>query len=447
LLATGNDTTRVQSAEAELKKELVISPSDFLTYAALGKIAISQYRYTEAGRYLKRATELDPKSPDAFLYLGEMYVDTGRPADAEAALRQSIRLTTDVSHNRYQVQKAHFLLGRLLMQQHKEEEAHAEMKTAHALLDKGLSEDKSKLAGLLDTPGVIESANTSMNFTGSPPGTGETANPEAIRRLNAFEKRVTPAVADSYNNLGAIAAEGKDYADALTNFQRAAEWNPSFDGLDYNWGRAAFSASRFGDAIMPLSRYLRSHQDDSGIRAALGISQFMTHDYDGCIRTLQPAEGDLNSIPQVQYVYADSLVKTGQFSSGMERLDSLEKSHPEIAEVHRALGEAFERQGQKQKAIEELKAAIGLNRNDPETHYVLGEVELESGDAGSAIPELESAIHLKSDDPKFHQALAIAYKLTLRTADAAREVQIYDALRAAQSKRSEIPSGSAAAWH
>jgi predicted Zn-dependent protease len=286
-----------------------------------------------------------------------------------------------------------------------------------------------------------------MNFTGSPPGTGETANPEAIRRLNAFEKRVTPAVADSYNNLGAIAAEGKDYADALTNFQRAAEWNPSFDGLDYNWGRAAFSASRFGDAIMPLSRYLRSHQDDSGIRAALGISQFMTHDYDGCIRTLQPAEGDLNSIPQVQYVYADSLVKTGQFSSGMERLDSLEKSHPEIAEVHRALGEAFERQGQKQKAIEELKAAIGLNRNDPETHYVLGEVELESGDAGSAIPELESAIHLKSDDPKFHQALAIAYKLTLRTADAAREVQIYDALRAAQSKRSEIPSGSAAAWH
>jgi tetratricopeptide (TPR) repeat protein len=442
LLATGDDAAKTAAAEAELKTELAISPNDSLTYAALGEIAISQHRYAEAGKYLERATILDPKSPDAFLYLGQMYVDTSRPADAEAALRKSIRLTTDVSRNRYQVQKAHYLLGRLLAQQHKQEEAHAEMQTAHTLLNKGLSEDKSKLAGLLDSTEIAGSTDASENSTAPRGIASKSADPEAVRRITAFEKHMTQAVADSYNNLGAIAASGKDYGEALTYFQHAEEWNPSLDGLDYNWGRAAFSASRFGDAIMPLSRHLRLHPEDSSVRVALGISQFMTRDYGGCLKTLQLAEKSSAAIPQVEYVYADSLVKTGQISSGMERLHSLEKLHPEIAEVHGALGDALERQGERQKAIEELHTAIGLNPNDPETHYDLGKVELEQGDAVAAISELETAIRLRPDDPHFHEELASAYRVALHPVDAENELRIYGALKASQAPSAKTAADS-----
>ena len=92
---------------------------------------------------------------------------------------------------------------------------------------------------------------------------------------------------------------------------------PLVEGLDYNMGRAAFMAVEVSEAVAPLSRYLRSHPADSGIRGALAMSQFMTHDYASCHRVQLKGAGDsISSIPQMQYIYADSLVKTGQVSPG-----------------------------------------------------------------------------------------------------------------------------------
>ena len=53
LLATGNEQSPLESAEAELKKELVVSPRDAMTYAALGKIAVTRTNYAEAEPYLE----------------------------------------------------------------------------------------------------------------------------------------------------------------------------------------------------------------------------------------------------------------------------------------------------------------------------------------------------------------------------------------------------------
>ncbi len=126
LLATNDE----EGAEAEFKKELVISPHDSMTYAALGKIAANHHNYAEAETYLKKAILYGPESPDAYLFLGQMYLTTDRSAEAETALRQCIQLTTDVSRNRYQVQQAHFLLGRILIQKGQQDAGRAEMKIA-----------------------------------------------------------------------------------------------------------------------------------------------------------------------------------------------------------------------------------------------------------------------------------------------------------------------------
>ncbi len=158
LLATGGDEG--DAAESELKKELVISPHDAMTYAALGKIALTRNNYPEAETFLKKAILYGPQSPDAYLYLGHMYFATNRSAEAETALRQCIDLTTDVSRNRYQVQKAHFFLGRILMQKGQQDAAHAEMEISRDLANKTLSQDKSKLAGLLDSSGSMDASGS-----------------------------------------------------------------------------------------------------------------------------------------------------------------------------------------------------------------------------------------------------------------------------------------------
>jgi len=386
LLAAGEDEKTLQEAEEELKEELAISPNDFLTYAALGKIEVSYHRYPEADRYLRRAIVLNPKNPDAFLYQGQMYFDTNRLTEAEADLRLVIKLTTDPSRNHYQIQKAHFLLGRILMQQHHEDEAHAEMKIAQALTENSLKKDRGNLSGMLDNkPAGDGPADPQVDAAAMSPAAGHTADPVgaadpiAAAKQKSFEKELTPAIADSYNNLGAIMASEQNYADALKYFEQAKAWSPTMEGLDYNIGRAAFTAAKFSEAIPPLSRYLRLHPEDSGIRGALAMSEFMTQNYRGCIDQLKGAGEGVTSIPQMQYIYAESLVKTGEVSTGKERLVGLEKAHPEIAEVHRSLGEVWELQGDCRKAITELNEANQLNATDPETHFQLDKAELKCG--------------------------------------------------------------------
>ena len=429
LLATGNDQRPLESAETELKKELVISPRDSMTYAALGKIAVIRNNYPEAETYLKKAILLGPQSPDAYLYLGQLYFNMSRFAEAETTLRQCIRLTTDVSRNRYQVQKAHYLLGRVLMKNGQQDAAHAEMGISRDLADKTLAQDKSKLAGLMDTSGTQDVQGPATEAEASPYIAAATRDPSALRKVEAMKEQIKLPVADSYNNLGAIAATNNDYRNAVTYFERAAVWNPSLEGLDYNWGRAAFAGSQFADAILPLSRYVKAHPDDTGARSVLVLSHFMTGNYHECIDTLQPVIGKTDLVPQVEYAYAESMIKTGQIGPGMERLRTLEKLHPEIPDVHRALGEALGRQGQQQPALEELHTAIQLSPNDADSHYDLGKMELERGDKAAAISELETAVQLSPNSEQFHQKLADAYTAALRPADAQKEMNIYNMLR------------------
>jgi tetratricopeptide (TPR) repeat protein len=423
LLATGNEKSPLDSAEAELKQELAISPRDSMTYAALGKIEVTRNHYPEGERYLKKAILLGPQNPDPYLYLGQLYFDTDRLPEAETALRQCIRLTKDVSQNRYQVQKAHYLLGRILMKKGQPEAAHAEMNIERELANKTLAQDKSKLAALMDTPGgqdVQASATEAVSTT---------ADPLALRKVEAIREQVRLPVADSYNNLGAIAATNSDYARAVTYFERAAVWNPSLEGLDYNWGRAAFAGSQYADAVMPLSRYVKSHPDDAGGRSVLGISQFMIGNYHGCIETLASVMGKGDLVPEVEYAYAESMIKTGQVGPGLERLRTLEKRHPEFPDVHRALGEALGGQGEQQRALEELRMAIQLSPRDADSHYDLGKMELEGGDTMGAISELAVAVRLSPNSEEFHQELANAYTAALRPADAQKEMEAYNMLR------------------
>jgi tetratricopeptide (TPR) repeat protein len=429
LLAAGDDAKNLPEAEAELKKELAISPRDYLTYAALGKLAVSAQRYGEAEVYLKRAASLDSANPDAFLYLGQLYFNTNRLDEAEPALRKAIALTKDPSRNRFQIQKAHYLLGRILMQEHRAGEAHAEMEIAKSFANQGLSHDKSELAGMLGNSTATGSLSAASNSENPDVTARQESSQQDSKSIDEAEKRAAQPIADSYSNLGTIAAIDKNYDEATADFEQAAKWNPKIDGLDLNWGRAAFMASKFAEAVAPLSRYIAAHPEDSGVRTALAMSQFMTADYAGCLQTEKAGAGIMPSIPQAEYVVAESLVKTGEIAQGRSRLEQLETAHPEIEDVHRSLGEVYEAQGDLPKAARELRTAIVLNGADAEAHYDLGKVLVESGNGPEAIQELENAVKLTPDNPAFHRELAAAYRLASRKDDEIRELDLYDRLK------------------
>jgi tetratricopeptide (TPR) repeat protein len=401
-----NVPSKVPLAEKELQEELAVTPNDFLTWAALGKLAVVQQNYPAAAKYLTRALDLNPKSPDAWLYQGQMQYNQQQWGQAEKSLRQAIQLTTDPSRNHYQIQKAYYLLGRILMREGKEKDAAAQMKMAQKYMQTDLSRDQGRVAGM---QGHSQQGMGGAQTTLTLKDTTIHADPAAVSRLAAFQKQIAPVVADSYNNLGVIAASSREFSAATSWFQSAAEWNPAMPGLNYNWGRAAFAAARFGDAVMPLAAYLRSHPGDTHIREALGMSEYMTQDYRGCVTTLQPLGAQMNSNAQVAFFYADALVKSGQVVAGTQRLTALERAHPDIPTVHLALGQA----------------------------------DLKAGKTSDAVPELETAVRLEPGNAGYHRELARAYQAVGRRADAERETRAWQSLESGEASAPRPGSGAA----
>jgi tetratricopeptide (TPR) repeat protein len=322
-----------------LNAELAISPRDPLTFAALGQIALVRRQSDLAIELLKKAVTYGPSFPEGFLYLGQAYFDAGQRDPAEAALRTCIRLTRDESRNRYQVQKAHYLLGRILAQQGKLDNAHAELALSRELANKALALDKTRLAGVMETahPAQLDvQLPQADDAEDANAGHDEKAQQDA-RKL---ENELRPALADAFNNLGALVAGRNDYASAAQDFQAAAQWNPQLEGLDYNWGRAAFAANLYAQAIPPLTRYVAAHPNDEGAHSVLAISRFRTDDFQGCLDALQGIAIDDNQAPQIRYIYAVSLVRTGRRDDGLIRLRALARQFPDVAEIQASVAQA-----------------------------------------------------------------------------------------------------------
>jgi Flp pilus assembly protein TadD len=422
--------SKVSDAKAELRKEITISPKGAMPYAALGHLEAGEQHYSEAETYLKRAAELDATNPDTFLYLGQLYADMKRPTEAETALRSSIRLTSDLSRNHFQVQKAHYLLGRLLMQSGDIEEGKKELQTAQSLTLQNLARDHDRLADYLD-----ENAGMSARagvLSAKTAGVVAHLDPTLTAQTDTFEKQIGPAVADSYNNLGAIAGSSRNYGAALGYFERAAEWNPALEGLDENWGRAAFAAGQFQQAIPPLRRYLQRHADNRDLRSALGISLCAAGDYAGARTVLQPIAADATTADQAKMAYAEALVKTGDIQTGVTLLAALEQRDANSAGVHRALGEALALDNNAERARQELVMAIQMDPEDAQAYDALGRLELAVGNATAAVASLEHAVKLAAQRSNLHHDLAIAYRQASRPQDAEREMEQYEALSTAK---------------
>lgn len=357
-LASGQSNA-LADAVAELKQQLAITPNDALSCAALGHLYVSERRYADAAPYLKHAIALDPSSPDGYLYLGQMQYDTNHPAEAEAALRKAIALTTNPARNHYQIEKAHYLLGRLLARAGKQQEAAAQMKIVQAMMARTLTRARNRMIGAPDEDGHTPAGMASGSVTLAMPKNAKeaAAHSRHAQAVADFEKQLAPVLADSYNNLGAIAAGGGHYGSAFEDFKRAGQWDPQMPGVDLNLGHAAFMSSHFDVAATALEHYLKAHPQDGGIRVPLALSLYHTGKYAEVVTTLAPEIATAGRVPQVEFVYADSLVRTGKRDAGVPLLEALEKEHPEITDVHAALARAYASEGRAAKAARERRLA------------------------------------------------------------------------------------------
>ncbi len=478
-------------AVPELEAELKVNSNDPRTHYMVGYIALKRHDARQAEQELGRAAELDPENPDPLISLGQLYLDAVRLPEAEKAFRRAIAVTKDPTRNGYQVNRAHYALGRILLQTGHEDEGKKELQISAELRDKPHPERRRMGAAADAATGDETKAGAGV----AAPQAG--VSPAELKASSALAEEFKLAIADSYNNLGVIAAGRKDYMAALGYFEKAGFWNPGLETLDRNLGMAAFYADQFDRSVGPLGSHLARHPEDLRARAALGLSLFGTQNYAKVIETLQPIETTVDADPGLAYAYAVSQVKTGAYPQGMGRLHALEKANPNSPDLHTLMGEAFVDQGEYAEALAEYRAALAVNPNLQHTHflaglalirqgnaaeaaqefraalkldaadvsskyhlaysliqmqqsqdalplllevikqdpknadayYQLGKLELQQGNAQEAVSNLEAGTRLSPDSDYIHYQLALAYRRESRTEDGEREMKVYQALK------------------
>jgi Flp pilus assembly protein TadD len=287
---------------------------------------------------------------------------------------------------------------------------------------------------------------------------------EELEALNAMEAQAGRILASSYDSLGVHAAIGGDFAAAAGYFGRAVQWDPTMNGEDRKWGRAAFAAKDYAQAVAPLGRALGLHPDDGEVRSMLGLSSFITHDYARAVEALQPMEASLDANTPLGLAYFGSAAVAGNSADGLARLKALEAAHPETEEVHRLLGESYAAGKQYGLAVKEFQTALGLapadvdakfglagvdialgkkveaqgllaelaqlGSKDGEVYFQLGNVQAELGQVKSAVQSLQMAVTLMPANPAYHRELAKALKMNEQPQEAEREARRAEDLQA-----------------
>jgi tetratricopeptide (TPR) repeat protein len=289
-----NESAGYAKAVPEFRAELDRSKNDFRSYYMLGYIALKQRDFREAEAELQRAIALEPDDAQSLLELAEVYDNTNRLAEEESILRKAISLSREGSANEGQVSRIHYLLGRLLEKSGRHQQATEEMKI--------VVEIQKRLG-----PSSTQTAEARAKEAQDETRRAEGLQPEKLQRLEQFEHAIGPAIADAYNNLGAIVAENRDYAAAVRYFQSARDWNASLEGIDLNLGRAAYLAGNFEEAAPALTHYVKQHPEDSNARSVLGLTWFRLGAYQKVVDVLRPIASAIQSSPELANAYNTSL--------------------------------------------------------------------------------------------------------------------------------------------
>jgi tetratricopeptide (TPR) repeat protein len=122
---------RLDEAVALLGRELEVNPTDSMALYRLGDAYVRQLRWDDAVAALQKSVWLNPFFSGPYILLGKAYAKKNDPAAAEGMYRRAV----DYDPNN---KAAHYLLGQLLRQMGRMDEARRELEIAERL--PGMSE-------------------------------------------------------------------------------------------------------------------------------------------------------------------------------------------------------------------------------------------------------------------------------------------------------------------
>lgn len=222
------------------------------------------------------------------------------------------------------------------------------------------------------------------------------------------------------NNLGVLEARRGRYSEALANFERAYQSDPSDVDFCFNRGVALWYEKRYQSAAESLREAVRANDDDSEAHTLLALVLEKLGDDAAEQRELDwlaehevgPAAeqpGDMLPQPRLKKNYngrAFRLLELTLHNALEERLANA--SPQEHSDVHLALGKKFFTERRYAEAERELSEVVSLTPADPQGYLLLAQVLETEGKHQEAAAELEASLKLKNT-VEAHLSLAHVY--------------------------------------
>jgi len=232
------------------------------------------------------------------------------------------------------------------------------------------------------------------------------------------------------NNLGVLQARHGRYDEALANFNRAYQSNPSDVDFCFNRGVALWDEKRYPEAAESLQAALDANPDDAeahtlmalvagkmGDAAAEKVERDWLEEHE--VGTAASPTGDVLPAPRIKKIYdgrAFRFLEMTLHNAMARHLVQAEKQAQ--IDAHLAAGRKFLADKQYSDAERELAEVASLSPDDPWVHNLLAQALQAEGKNHEAAAELQATLKLQ-DSAEAHLSLAQVY-LSLNQPDLAR---------------------------
>jgi len=370
---TKNGWEPTPQSRAEFQAEVEQNPTDFFGNYFMGFITSNEKNYAESDRYLRVAAAARPDWPEPYLYMGLNAYGRGDNAAAEQFLRKAIELTgKDEGRNNYQIRRAYFTLGRILITKGDKAEGTKYVEQSKEIETKLVVAGRQQQAlANSEAAGSTTPADTSASSSPLPPVTNPAAPVDADTfaaaqlsdqqktQLTAAEKQLRAILGNAYNDLGTSEARQKQYAPALADFQEAERWDPETPNLTRNIGRAAFLQKDYAESARALKIYVAGNPDDQRSQGMLALALYSIKNYSDAVIVFDRLGDAPMADPFMAYAWATSLARTNNKLRAADVLEKLTANPipPPIlvaaGQLYAEIGEGSKAQSCYQKAKEE----------------------------------------------------------------------------------------------
>jgi tetratricopeptide (TPR) repeat protein len=390
---------RNQEALAAYRAAIAQGPSPE-SYLHLGTLLVESNQPREALTYLVQASQMSASDPRAHRELGKAYLALNQLESARFELEKAIQLDPQSGPSHYllaQVSRKEGSSGKARV----ESQRYANLTGGHSSPDDPLSEARSliKLNKFSDGEEVIRrylemhKSSADAHYLLAYILFKEQKAKESLAEYTEGAKYRTPSALD----LEAVAGDYvllHDYPDADKWFSKSVEWNPGNFQTLYYLGRTKYNENRFDEAVNVFLQCLKldpqnvKAKDNLGLSyAGMGSTEEAIAAYRTAISWDKAGGGERDSDPYINL--GTLLADTGRANEAVPLLLEALTISPDDVRAHRALGKAYLHLNQLDNAQKELEKSVQLAPQHAPTHFVLAQVYRKLGLSDKARAETE----------------------------------------------------------